>query len=57
VDYVACADSWLTAIRAWHPDANITVISDKRNVDHGDLGGYANDWQVFVQVLIGKQLN
>ena len=46
VDYVACAEQLADSIRAWHPDANITVLT-KEMLPYGDLGGYANDWQVF----------
>jgi hypothetical protein len=57
VDYLSCARQLAQSIRQWHPDANISVISVKRCSDpvfdhviplpHGDLGGYANDWQCF----------
>jgi hypothetical protein len=57
VDYLACAQQLARSIRQWHPDANISVITVKRCddpvFDHvvplpfGDLGGFANDWQVF----------
>lgn len=57
VDYLACAIQLARSIRQWHPDANISVITVKRCSDpvfdhviplpHGDLGGYANDWQCF----------
>jgi len=57
VDYVACARDLARSIRQWHPDANVSVltndISDDPVFDHviplpfGDLGGYSNDWQVF----------
>ena len=57
VDYLSCAIQLARSIRQWHPDANISVISVKRCSDpvfdhviplpHGDLGGYANDWQCF----------
>ena len=46
VDYVACAKQLADSIRQWHPDANITVLT-KEMLPYGDLGGYANDWQVF----------
>jgi hypothetical protein len=46
------------SIRRWHPDANITALTVKRCSDpvfdhvvplpYGDLGGYGNDWQVFL---------
>ena len=57
VDYLRCAVQLAKSIRQWHPDANISVLSVKRCSDpvfdhviplpYGDLGGYANDWQVF----------
>ena len=57
VDYLSCAIQLARSIRQWHPDANISVLSVKRCSDpvfdhviplpYGDLGGYANDWQVF----------
>lgn len=57
VDYLGCAVQLAQSIRQWHPDANISVVSVKRCSDpvfdhviplpFGDLGGYANDWQVF----------
>ena len=57
VDYLSCAVQLAQSIRQWHPDANISVLSVKRCSDpvfnhviplpYGDLGGYANDWQVF----------
>lgn len=57
VDYLSCAIQLAKSIRQWHPDANISVITTKEcnntvfdhvlSLPHGDLGGYANDWQVF----------
>ena len=57
VDYLACAIQLAKSIRQWHPDADISVITVKQCEDpvfdhviplpYGDLGGYANDWQVF----------
>ena len=46
VDYVDCAEQLASSIRAWHPDANITILT-KEMLPYGDLGGYANDWQCF----------
>jgi hypothetical protein len=56
VDYLSCAVKLARSIRHWHPDANISVLSIKHCSDpvfdhviplpYGDLGGYANDWQV-----------
>jgi len=57
VDYLSCARQLARSIRQWHPDANISAITVKRCDDpvfdhviplpHGDLGGFANDWQCF----------
>lgn len=57
VDYLFCARQLAASIRAWHPDADISVVTMTPCSDpvfnhvislpHGDLGGYANDWQVF----------
>ena len=57
VDYLRCAVQLAKSIRQWHPDADISVMSVKRCDDpvfnhviplpHGDLGGFANDWQCF----------
>jgi len=57
VDYLSCAIQLARSIRQWHPDADISVITVKRCNDpvfdhviplpYGDLGGFANDWQVF----------
>lgn len=57
VDYLDCATRLAQSIRNWHPQANISVLTTKRcddpvfdhviSLPHGDLGGYANDWQVF----------
>jgi hypothetical protein len=42
--YQACAERLRDSILEWHPDANITIMTD---LPQGDQGGYANDWQVF----------
>ena len=57
VDYLSCAAQLARSIRQYHPDANISVMSVNRCSDpvfdhviplpFGDLGGFANDWQVF----------
>ena len=56
-DYVSCAVQLARSIRQWHPDADISALTVRRCSDpvfdhviplpNGDLGGYANDWQVF----------
>lgn len=44
--YVACAERLANSLRRFHPAANITILTQEM-LPHGDLGGYANDWQVF----------
>jgi len=56
-DYLGCAIQLARSIKHWHPTANVSVLTVKRCSDpvfdhvislpYGDLGGYANDWQVF----------
>ena len=56
-DYLSCAIQLAKSIKQWHPAANISVMSNRECSDpvfdhvislpYGDLGGYANDWQVF----------
>lgn len=44
--YERCADQLANSIRQWHPEANITILTQEM-LPFGNLGGYANDWQVF----------
>jgi hypothetical protein len=44
--YVKCAERLKQSILQFHPGANITVLT-REMLPYGDLGGYANDWQVF----------
>lgn len=44
--YVACATQLANSIRQYHPEANITILTQDQ-LPYGDLGGYANDWQCF----------
>lgn len=46
-EYVRCAEQLRTSILDFHPGANITIV-DKDMLPHGDLNGYANDWQMFL---------
>lgn len=45
--YETCAQHLADSIRQFHPDANITVVTQDL-LPHGDQGGYVNDWQMFV---------
>ena len=42
--YVACAERLQASILPWHPDANVTILTEDM-LPYGNLGGYANDWQ------------
>jgi hypothetical protein len=44
--YVACADRLKASILNFHPAVNITIVT-KDILPHGDVGGFANDWQMF----------
>lgn len=44
--YEKCAQQLADSIHKFHPDANITILTTEM-LPYGDLGGYANDWQVF----------
>jgi hypothetical protein len=44
--YEKGAQHLANSIQQFHPDANITILT-KDQLPLGDLGGFANDWQVF----------
>ena len=44
--YENCAQHLRDSILAWHPDANVTILTEQM-LPYGDQGGFANDWQVF----------
>ena len=44
--YVACAERLKQSILQFHPHAHITIVT-KEMLPHGDLGGFANDGQMF----------
>lgn len=44
--YVVCAERLKQSILQFHPTANITIITAD-DLPFGELGGYANDWQMF----------
>lgn len=44
--YKSCADQLVRSIREFHPDVNITIVTEEM-LPHGDLGGFNNDWQMF----------
>ena len=45
-EYVECATQLANSIKQFHPNANITILTEEM-LPYGNLGGYANDWQVF----------
>ena len=44
--YVNCANRLAESILQWHPNANITILTEDM-LPHGNLGGFANDWQCY----------
>jgi len=42
--YVKCAERLRDSILAWHPNAHVTILTEDQ-LPHGNIGGYANDWQ------------
>ena len=44
--YVKCAEHLRDSILSWHPNANITILTEDQ-LPAGNQGGFANDWQVF----------
>lgn len=42
--YVQCAQQLKDSILAWHPSADVTIITE---TPFGSFPGFANDWQVF----------
>jgi hypothetical protein len=46
VKYTKCAEALRKSILRVMPNANITIITSNM-LPHGNLGGFANDWQVY----------
>ena len=44
--YEQCAQQLRDSILHYHPEARVTIVT-KDQLPHGDLGGWANDWQMF----------
>jgi hypothetical protein len=44
--YERCANRLRDSIHKFHPNAHVTVITTDM-LPYGDLGGWANDWQMF----------
>ena len=44
--YVRCATLLADTIRQYHPEAHVTILTEDM-LPHGNLGGWANDWQCF----------
>jgi hypothetical protein len=45
-EYERCAGQLQASIHQFHPDAQVTIVTADM-LPHGDLGGWANDWQMF----------
>jgi hypothetical protein len=45
-EYEHCAEQLATSIRNFHPDANITILTESM-LPYGRQGGFADDWQMF----------
>ena len=45
-EYVKCAERLRTSILKYHPHVDITIVTEDM-LPMGNLGGYANDWQMF----------
>jgi len=45
-EYQRCADQLKKSILSFHPEAHVTMVTAGM-LPHGDLGGWANDWQMF----------
>jgi len=45
-EYQRCAQQLKSSILKFHPDAQITIVTQDM-LPHGDLGGWNNDWQMF----------
>jgi hypothetical protein len=45
-EYVRCAQRLKSSILHFHPNAQVTIVTADM-LPHGDLGGWANDWQMF----------
>ncbi len=46
VDYEFCASKLKTSILKFHPNAHVTILTNK-DLMHDKQVGYANDWQVY----------
>jgi len=44
--YVKCANKLANSIKQWHPDANITILTEDM-LPYGKFPGYVNDWQCY----------
>ena len=44
--YIKCANKLADSIKQWHPDANITILTEDM-LPYGKFSGFANDWQCY----------
>ena len=45
--YLNCAKQLQNSILEWHPNANITILTEDM-LPYGNMGGFANDWQCYL---------
>ena len=45
-DYRRCAERLRQSLLTWHPDADVTIVTNDM-LPFGDQGGQANDWQMY----------
>jgi len=45
--YIKCAEKLRNSILEWHPDAEITILTEDM-LPYGNLNGFANDWQCYL---------
>ena len=45
-EYERCAQRLKSSILHFHPNTHVTIVTGDM-LPHGDLGGWANDWQMF----------
>lgn len=45
-EYECCAEQLRDSILRFHPRAHVTIVTENM-LPHGNLGGWANDWQMF----------
>ena len=44
--YIKCANKLVDSIKQWHPNVNITILTEDM-LPYGKFSGFANDWQCY----------